>query len=66
MITIPPEEARKRFGEIMHAGTKTFREFDDPEGGIWRPVFVEKELVGYRLYKLTKLTKRLMARWKRR
>ena len=66
MKTIPPEEARQRFGEILHAGTMTYREFDDPDGGIWRPVFVEHELTGYRLYKLTKLPKRFSPRSRRR
>ncbi len=57
--TITLDEARARFGEILHAGTRTYREFDDPEGGgIWRPIYVEGEVVSYRLYEIHRVKRK--------
>ena len=64
---LTPNEARARFGEILHAGTRTYREFEDPEtGGIWRPVLVDGEVESYRLYKLHKLKRKVVWRKPRR
>ena len=63
MPTITPDEAREKFGELLHAAARTYREFDDPEGGIWRPIYQGGELIGYRLYKLHKIKK---TPWRRR
>ena len=56
--------ARKKFGDLMHVATRTYREFEDPEEGIWRPIYSDGELVSYRLYKLRRITKSLS--WRRR
>ena len=61
------EQARERFGEIMHASTRTYREFDDPEGaGIWRPVYVDGEIASYRLHKVHKMKKTVWRRDRQR
>ena len=66
METITLDEARKRFGELLHGPTKTYQQVDDPDGGIWRPIYVGRELTGYGLYKLNRVTKKRPSRWKRR
>lgn len=59
MPTLTPDEARRRFGELIHRPSQTYREFvDDVDGGIWRPVYADGELVSYRLYQIRKLKKR--------
>ena len=66
MEQITPEEARQRFGELEHSPTRTYREFD-ADGGIWRPVYSGHELIGYRLYKIQKVSKtHPSSRWRRR
>ena len=65
MQTITPDEARARFGDLVHAATRTYREFEDSAGGIWRPVYDGGDLAGYRLYKLHRLTKKLPKWWPR-
>lgn len=61
-----PDEAEKRFGELMHASTRTYREFENPGEGIWRPIYSDGELVSYGLYKLRRITKSLSWRRSRR
>ena len=59
MPTITPDEARDRFGPLLHAATRTYREFEDTDGGgIWRPVIVDGEVVSYRLHQVHKVKKR--------
>ena len=57
MQTLTPEEARARFGHLMHQATRTYQEFEEP-AGIWRPVIVDGVLTSYRLYTLHKVPKR--------
>lgn len=56
---LTPDEAKARFGELLHRPTRTHMEFDDPDGrGIWRPQFnVDKTLRDYRLYRPVRATK---------
>jgi hypothetical protein len=55
-LTITPDEARARFGELLAGDpVKTYQHFETPEGD-WRPVFGPGPrgrglvLTGYRLY----------------
>lgn len=48
--TLDPTQARARFGELVHAATRTYREFEEADGGVWRPEFYEGKLLRYRLY----------------
>ena len=63
MLTLTPEEARERFGTLVHGPTQTHREFAEA-GGIWRPILVDGELVSYRLYELHKPKRKLS--WRKR
>ena len=65
MPTITPDEAREKFGELLHAPTRTYREFEEEGEGIWRPIYVDGGMAGYRLQRLHKLTKKL-PKWRPR
>ena len=62
MDRLTPDEARARFGALQDAPTRTYREFEDPEGGVWRPVYNGGELQEYRFYKLHKLKRKVVWR----
>ena len=65
MPTITPDEAREKFGQLMHEPTRTYREFEEEGEGIWRPIYAEGGIAGYRLHRLHKLTKKL-PKWRPR
>ncbi len=62
--TLDPTRARARFGELVHPATRTYREFEEPGGGIWRPEILNGALVRYRLYPEPKDVK--PTRWRRK
>ncbi len=61
---LDPMQARARFGELVHAKTRTHREFDDPDGGIWRPDILDGALMAYKLYPEPRTVKAM--RWRTR
>ncbi len=61
--TLDPKQARDRFGELKHPKTRTYIEFEEPDGRIWRPEMLDGKLKGYRLYPAPKGTG---TRWRRR
>lgn len=61
---LDPMQARARFGELIHPATRTYREFEEPGGGVWRPEFFEGKLMRYRLYPEPKDVK--PTRWRRK
>ncbi len=62
MPDIDPDEAQKRFGSLQHTTSKTYRHFDDPEDGIWRPLFHGGKLLGHRLYRLPRVGRKVIWR----
>ena len=62
--SLSPDQAQARFGELIHPATRTYREFEEPGGGIWRPEFYGGKLMRYRLYPETKPAK--STRWRRK
>lgn len=61
---LDPTQARARFGELTHVQTRTYREFDDPSGGIWRPKFNNGVLEAYRLHPVYRTGK--ATKWRRK
>lgn len=60
---LTPNEALARWGDLLHGPTRTYREFEEPDGqGLWRPVYEAGELKGYRRYMIRKLTKKVVWR----
>ena len=53
--------ARRKFGELLHEPTRTYRHFEDDDGE-WRPELAGGELTGYRWYKRYAVKKH----WRRR
>ena len=52
---LTPDQARARFGELLHPATRTHVHFADPAGGEWRPELAGGELRGYRLHPALKV-----------
>ena len=47
---LTPDEARARFGELLHQPTRTYMFFNEPTGGTWVPRFnIDMSLLEYRL-----------------
>ena len=65
MDDLKPDEARARFSPVEHGPSKTYRHFDDPEGGVWRPLFHDGHLLGYSLYQPPRKGKRVVWRPRR-
>lgn len=59
---LTPDQARKKWGELLHARTRTYSYFPDGDGE-WRPELQGGELAGYRWHKLHKTGK---TRWRNR
>lgn len=60
--SLTPEQARARFGELLHQPTRTYRFFDGPDGGVWRPRFdMDRTLLEYRLYRPAQKAKTRLA-----
>ena len=47
---LTPAQARARFGELKHPKSRTYMEFEGPDGRIWRPETLDGALKAYRLY----------------
>ena len=60
--TLDPSQAKSRFGELQHAQTRTYVEFEDKDG-VWRPELIAGRLKGYRLYPKPKGG---MTKWRKR
>lgn len=58
-ISLTPEQARARFGDLLHKPTRTYMFFEEPTGGTWRPRFyMDRTLLDYRLYRPAQSTKK--------
>lgn len=53
---LTPAEANRKFGELLHAQTRTYSHFLDGDGE-WRPELSYGQLIGYRWHKLHKTGK---------
>ena len=63
--SLTPDEARKRFGELLHGSTRTHMQFDGPDGGVWRPRFdADLTLLEYRLYRPVRGPKKVRPAWR--
>lgn len=50
--SLTPEQARARFGDLLHGPTRTYMFFEGDEGGTWVPrLDMDKSLLGYRLHR---------------
>jgi hypothetical protein len=61
-IYLTAPQAKRKWGEILHEPSRTYRHFEDA-GGIWHPELQGGELTGYRWQKVHQVKNK---HWRRR